>query len=120
MNENHSDANGFDGLDEKQAGISGQMHREEVIDRLRQILDVRHPESEEFEPAFRAAVWAVMAAEEKARKKAAAAPDKERVRAYIETLWTLPVPEVVDGDCLTLLANLADDLTHYAHAAKGL
>ena len=32
-----------------------------MIDDLCRILDVRHPDSDRFEPAFRRAVWAVMA-----------------------------------------------------------
>ena len=34
--------------------------RDPMIDELCRILDVRHPDSDQFEPAFRRAVWAVM------------------------------------------------------------
>ena len=60
MNENDPYAKERDALPEKSPGGMA-LCRDPMIEQLCRVLDVRHPECDQFEPAFRGAVWAVMA-----------------------------------------------------------
>lgn len=56
----------------------------------------------------------------KAEKKAAAAPDKEKAMKYIDSVITVPAPDIKDAEILTLIANFNSGIVTLANKYKSL